>query len=250
MKKILKKAVKRIIGWPEKQVLASPDEFGKNTLMGHFFSNLKSIGFSPSHIVDVGANKGTWSELAAQFFPDAYFTLIEPQENLKKEGSKFLERYNGTWLSMGVGDRDGTLMLTSNERDDSFSFLFTREQAEAMGRDQVEVEVKSLNSIIKDFKLNMPEMVKVDAEGLDLEVLKGASDLFGITEVFLVEATVTNKIFSNSALEVIRFMDQVGYSLYDITDLNRTPQRKMLWLIELAFVKKNGIMDKASGMYE
>ena len=33
----------------------------------------------------------------------------------------------------------------------------------------------------------LPEMVKIDAEGFDLKVLAGASDLLGKTDIFLVE---------------------------------------------------------------
>jgi hypothetical protein len=35
---------------------------------------------------------------------------------------------------------------------------------------------------------------KIDAEGLDLEVLKGASNYFGKTEIFMVEAGVYHRI--------------------------------------------------------
>jgi hypothetical protein len=34
---------------------------------------------------------------------------------------------------------------------------------------------------------------KIDAEGLDLEVLKGASNYFGKTEIFMVEAGVLSQ---------------------------------------------------------
>ena len=38
-------------------------------------------------------------------------------------------------------------------------------------------------------------------------------------------------------------MDKKGYSLFEITDLNRPFQPQVLWLVELAFVKKQGIID-------
>jgi hypothetical protein len=43
---------------------------------------------------------------------------------------------------------------------------------------------------------------KIDAEGLDLEVLKGASNYFGKTEIFMVEAGVLSE-FDNSFLKIL-----------------------------------------------
>src|SRR5262245_29599741 len=35
-------------------------------------------GFRPQTIVDIGANRGSWSEAVARVFPEANFFLIEP----------------------------------------------------------------------------------------------------------------------------------------------------------------------------
>jgi len=43
---------------------------------------------------------------------------------------------------------------------------------------------------------------------------------------------------------VINTMDSYRYKLFDITDLNRPFSNKVLWLVELAFVLKNGTLDK------
>jgi hypothetical protein len=34
-----------------------------------------------------------------------------------------------------------------------------------------------------------------------------------------------------------------GYRLFDISDLNRPFQPRVLWLVELVFIKNNGIID-------
>ncbi|MBC8032648.1 MAG: FkbM family methyltransferase, partial [Chitinophagaceae bacterium] len=80
-------------------------------------------------------------------------------------------------------------------------------------------------------------------EGIDLEVLKGASDYFGKTEIFLVEATVVSKHSKNDVVTVINYMKENGYKLFDITDLNRPFNPKVLWLIEMVFIRENGLLD-------
>jgi|HubBroStandDraft_6_1064221.scaffolds.fasta_scaffold00083_35 hypothetical protein len=58
--------------------VAQPD-YGLSVL----FSTLKRFGFSPRHILDVGANHGNWTRTAITYFPDAEYTLLEPQDHLK-----------------------------------------------------------------------------------------------------------------------------------------------------------------------
>jgi hypothetical protein len=60
----------------------------------------------------------------------------------------------------------------------------------------------------------------------------------------MVEAGVGNKNIDNNVMNVIAFMDGKGYSLFEITEMNRPFKPKMLWLLELVFVKRGGILDK------
>jgi len=90
----------------------------------------------------------------------------------------------------------------------------------------------------------VPDLIKIDAEGLDLEVLRGAKSIFGKTEVILVEASVVNTVFKNDVLAVVAFMRENGYSLFEITDLNRPFEKRVLWLVELLFVRANGPISK------
>lgn len=79
-------------------------------------------------------------------------------------------------------------------------------------------------------------MVKIDAEGFDLKVIRGASNLIGKTDVFLLEAGVLCP-FENSVAKVVSTMENFGYRLVDITELNRSPKYGVLWLTELAFLR-------------
>ena len=85
----------------------------------------------------------------------------------------------------------------------------------------------------------------------DLKVLAGASDLFGKTDIFLVEAAVrTGSAYENSVAAVVSFMAKAGYNLMDITDLNRSPKHGVLWLCELAFLRDGSTLLDAATSYE
>lgn len=215
----------------------------KNLLIDTLFSTLQKLNFEPKHIVDIGANKGTWTREVRKIFPHAVYTLIEPQQNMADSMTDLIsDKEHVNYFAVGAGQKDEVLKFTFHERDDSCSFSYSEDDAEKRGFQQEELPVRSLNSLLREHHLPQPDIIKIDAEGLDLEVIEGASDYWGKTEIFLVEAGVGNKFYKNSILSVMKKMDEIGYELFDITDLNRPFPTKVLWLTELAFVKKNGII--------
>lgn len=216
-----------------------------------FFALLKRFGFAPKHILDVGANRGLWTREAMKFFPEARYTLVEPQDYLKAhiqdlvEGGRKIQ-----WIHAGASDRAGTMALTIAPSDGSSTFMMTEEQARSCGLQQIAVPVKTLNEIAASAGGDgLPDMVKIDAEGLDLRVLGGASKLLGKTDIFLVEAMVCAG-YENSVAEVIKFMAGAGYRLVDITDLNRSPRHGVLWVCELAFLRKDSELFVGASSYE
>jgi len=217
---------------------------GKDFLLKNFYDTLKKFGFDPKHIVDVGANHGTWTRESLHFFPNAYYTLVEPQYWMEESISDILKTNDKVkFHPYGAGETEGSFQFTILGRDDSCSFKYTEEEAKAKGYKQLTLPVITLNKLLAETGLPTPDIIKIDAEGLDIQVLKGASNYFGKTEIFMVEAGVVNKSFDNSFLKLINFMDENGYRLFGITDLNRPYEPKVLWLVELVFVRKGGHID-------
>ena len=225
--------------------------FGESTTLGQFFSMLKSRGFQPKHIIDVGANKGTWTRTAIGVFPDAEYTLIEPQDFLKTHVQDLIDSgHKIRWVNVGAGEAPGKLQFTLGVRDDSSStFALTEKQARSLGLHQVLVEVRTLNEILRTENLQPPDILKIDAEGLDLQVLAGASELLGRTEVILVEALIVGGR-ENTLTNVIQRMNEAGYHILDITDLNRSPKYGVLWLCELAFLKNDSKLLDSVASYD
>ncbi|HEY1193483.1 FkbM family methyltransferase [Flavobacterium sp.] len=216
----------------------------KGYLLFNFYNTLKAFNFHPKHIVDVGANHGTWTREALEHFPEAYFTLLEPQEWLKNSFKDILDvNPKVKFHAVGAGEKKGSFLFTIVDRDDSCSFRYTKEEALEEGFQQLEIPVVTLNELLQENETPIPDIIKIDAEGLDIEVLKGADSFFGKTEIFMIEAGIVNKEFDNSFIKIINFMDENGYRLFEITDLNRPFQLKVLWLVELVFVKKGGFID-------
>jgi FkbM family methyltransferase len=228
----------------------------KNTVrpygLGHFFPLLRRLGFAPRHIVDVGANRGYWTRAAFKCFPNAIYTLVEPQDHLKSYTQDLVAQgCKLNWINAGCGDFCGTLPLIVCYRDDGSTFVDRHDLPTAQ---RITVPMITLNKLVASSGAGLPEMVKIDAEGFDLKVLAGASDLLGKTDIFLVEAVVwgvgADRTYDNSVAEVVSFMAKAGYNLMDITDLNRGPANGVLWLCELAFLRDGSPLLDAPVSYE
>jgi FkbM family methyltransferase len=92
-------------------------------------------------------------------------------------------------------------------RDDGSTFVLTDWSSKSQ---RITVPIITLNQLVASSGAGLPEMVKIDAEGFDLKVLAGASDLLGRTDTFLVEAAVGSGAYDNSVAEVVRFMGKAG----------------------------------------
>tara|TARA_R110001583_G_scaffold71749_3_gene201745 strand:- start:2996 stop:3772 length:777 start_codon:yes stop_codon:yes gene_type:complete len=252
MKKLIKKILIKLltpiltrIGYVKSVNEEKANKFHKNELLENFFTNILIMGFTPKHIIDVGANHGTWTRETLKYFPDAYYTLIEPQKQLQASFQDILDaNKNIAFHPVGAGSKSGSFKFTIVDRDDSCSFRYSEKEAQELGFEQIEIPIVTINELVASTtKIPFPDIVKIDAEGLDIEVLKGADSLFGKTEIFMVEVGIANKKFDNSFLKMINYMDSNNYTLFELTDLNRPFTPQVLWLAELVFIKKNGIID-------
>lgn len=211
---------------------------------GLLFRLLQSSGFSPKQVLDVGANHGNWTREAMRIFPKAEFTLLEPQDALKVHVQDLIQAGRKIrWVNAGASDKTETLPFHLSHRDDSSTFL------SVAGATTVPVKVWALDDLLAEYRLPVPQLVKVDAEGFDLKVLRGARTLLGQTEVFQVEAAVLCP-FENSVAATVQFMHEQGYRLIDITEINRSPKHNVLWLTELAFLHRESSLLAAATSYE
>src|SRR5215813_6945856 len=229
--------------------LVPTDGFRPNWDLDHFFQLLKNFGFAPQHVWDIGANRGDWTRNAVRYFPDSEYTLLEPQNSLKESLQDLFRRgCKIRWINAGAGARGGTFPFYISASDEGSSFLGVPRIAQEALR-QVDVPMRTLDEVLSTFALPVPEMLKIDAEGLDLKVLEGAVELLGKTEIVLVEVSIGQLDFENTPGAVIQAMDRYGYRLIDITDLNRSPAHKVLWLSEFAFLLKSSRLLTGASRY-
>lgn len=239
-----KEILKQVLPNKVIKALRGSGDFDKEALLNNFYLSLRSQGFNANVIYDVGANKGLWTSKCLEFFPYSNYYLFEPQINLANEiKSKYSNNNNIQVFPFGVGNKNEELLFTIADRDDSCSFTIEESKAKELGFKQIKSKIICLDSFISENNLKNPDLLKIDAEGFDLEVLEGAvSTIQNHVEVILIEVGIMNMHIKNDALTVMNKMNDLGFKLFEITDLNR-PFNNTLWLSEFVFIRRKGKLD-------
>jgi FkbM family methyltransferase len=221
--------------------------------MDYLIADLKARGLSCKSIMDIGANRAEWSNMAKNFYPDANFCLIEPQVEMKEIMETFCNASNKSlYFIAGAGKESGKKYLTVYEDLSGSTFLpFETDQLKKEGKQRA-VEMIVVDDIIASGQFDIPELVKLDIQGYELEALKGATKLFGKTEAFILEVSLFSfddcpgmPILS----EVVQFMSERNYEAYDFPGFSRRPLDGSLGQCDICFVKKDSFL-RASNSWQ
>jgi FkbM family methyltransferase len=211
-------------------------------VMESSLAQLHAVGFRPTCILDIGANKSDWSRLARQFFPDAKFILIEPQAEMSPALDEFCREAPGsTWKLAAAGPAAGEMELAVWPDHGQSSLVVQPERNGDFERRRV--PIITIDSLFGEGH-EIPQLAKLDIQGFELEALAGATTLFGQTECFIVETNFFKRVPQiPSFAEVVAYFSDRGYKLYDIAGHLRRPLDNALWQVDLAFVRQAGMFD-------
>ena len=212
-----------------------------------FLEDIRARGFDPKGIIDIGANRGNWTRIALSVFPNARYLMIEPQEEMKELLNQFCgEHETLEYIQAGAGSESGELVQTIWEDLAGSSFLpAVSEELLAAGTQRV-TPIVTIDELLAARQSFVPDLVKLDIQGFELQALLGASSIFGRTQVFILETSLYHFMPGMPlTVDCIRFMSERGYELYDVTEFVRRPLDGALGQIDLAFVVRNGDLRKS-----
>jgi FkbM family methyltransferase len=173
-------------------------------------------------IFDVGANIGTWTTWAARFWPHGTIHAFEPQHQVFQMlcGNCAINNlYNVHAHNVALGNQNTT--ITVNEPDyfiqqdfGRFSLLHDHRVKDS-GRSMM-VQIETLDLIMEKFAVPKIDLIKIDAEGMDIMVLRGALETIKTHAPFIfMEHHDTHESYADQIVELleslryrIRFQDR------------------------------------------
>ena len=195
---------------------------------------------------DIGANIGLYTIFLAYKNPNIKSFCFEPDPLAFECLSSTLSSFKSDQIKLfkkAIGHKDERLKLfKSSKNDGGHSLCLAEDEAhrESFSSSYSEVEVVNLDGFWEREKFALPNVIKIDVEGFELEVLKGMKEILRKSRpVLLVEAN--NQDLSERG-ELWSFFN----SYLDIGIKGRKPgSSEHLSLEELSKVAKKDLADGA-----
>ncbi len=195
--------------------------------------NMAQRGFSPALVLDIGAASGSWARLAAGVWPHARVFGVEPNEANRAA----LERTRAELPSfdywLGLVGPEAKQRVEFRPQDVDTSVL-----SETEGEDTAVAKMLTVDELLEQQRLPAPDFVKLDVQGYELEVLRGASRALEQCQAILLEVSF-RRFWRGApvAHEVIAYLVERGFVWYDVAGILRLAPEDELAQMDLVFVR-------------
>jgi len=181
-----------------------------------YLTALKAQGFEPQVIYDIGACVLHWTNESQRIWPNAETVAFEAMDS-----SEFLYKEQGLKYHIGVlsNETGNTVDFYQNDWHPGGNSYYRENEVvnpEALNyfNDQHKRILKTvtLNAVVNLKQFPLPDLIKMDVQGAELDVLQGASEVLKTTKHVILElqAVEYNK---GAPLKdtVIEYMDSIGF---------------------------------------
>ncbi len=182
-------------------------------------------------VVDVGANRGWFARHLRMLGFEGTILSIEPiPEDFQVivEASAGDPRWQARNLALGAteGQRDFTVLRTAEGETVLSSFLAPTALAAAEDR-RIQVDVRRLDSLLDELSDSLPPdprvFLKVDTQGFDVEVVRGAEGWLDRIAGLQSEISVT-PLYAGMPhyTDALAYYESLGFALMNLLIVNRT----------------------------
>ena len=211
--------------------------------MFDFILNLKNLGYEPDCILDIGAFLGNWTENIRKIYPGSKYYLFEAINY--QELSKYDNDPNITVKNVILNDKIETVdWYEERNSGDSFYKEKTKYFQNTKPITKTTIDLDTLidkDNIIKD---DNNIFVKIDCQGAEIPILKGAKKILNRTDFIILEMPLFGKYNEGvpSFLEHIQFMESINFIPFDVVDKHYINNYNMQ--IDMMFINKNHRFNK------
>jgi len=170
--------------------------------VGETALNMSKIAGPGSNVVAIEANSST-------------FNLLE--ENCRANPALIVNRIN-----VGLSDEEGAMSIKrKTDRNKGADQLMAIDSS--IGHDANQVRVKTIDNLIQENLLSSSiDLIKIDVEGMELQVLKGAKQLLLKSTPTLFFEFSENQFagYNYSGQDIFSFLKQFNYQFVDASNMN------------------------------
>ena len=172
---------------------------------------LKKYGFNPESILDIGAHKGLWTRQVQSIFPESKFLLMDANEYKEIQT---------------CGHEYKILLLNDEEKDvEWYEIMGTGDSIfKEVGPHYRDVLPKIRKSYTLDSQVHGRkfEMIKLDVQGAEIAVLKGATETLKYCNVLVLEMPFCAQYNEKSPTfaDYVSYLNSIGFAPFDVSELH------------------------------
>lgn len=201
------------------------------------FDILKRNNLLISKVLDVGAHSGTFTLSCKEYYPDAYYYMIDGNPLSDEHLRKLDIDYKIVYLSDVV--KDAVVYKTTHNEFNTGDSLF-RENSSYYSDDKIFTENIKTSTLDEIFMNQVTfDFIKIDCQGSEMDIIKGGLDMCKRAQVFLLEVSVWP--YNNNAPmfdEMKEFMSSIGFKhTMIVSDLFHPDDHNLLIQHDVLFSK-------------
>jgi FkbM family methyltransferase len=176
-------------------------------------------------IVDVGANHGDFAEAGATCFPEANILVVEPLPLLHDELRRRCARHGEKWLleKCALGAAEAVVPLHVVADQDAIGSLagFSPEYQRLNPQSkitQISSLVRPLDAIAAEREISLIDLLKIDVEGFEFEVIRGAVRALEFTRALIVEVSLVrcSTDVNNPLVAMLDLLTSHGFQVVNV----------------------------------
>jgi FkbM family methyltransferase len=199
---------------------------------------LASKGWKPSRIFDVGAYQGDFAQSCLKVWHNCEIACFEVLEHRVNQLDQLASRHGSIQvfpMLLGAENRDKVIL---HQAETASSILM---EHIPQNFPVASYPMQTVDHIVqKHFNGHSPDFLKLDVQGYELEVLKGAEQSLSTMQVILAEVNLLD-IHQGVPLlaDITTWLSDLNWVAYDICGLTRRPSDRALWQADMLFVPEN-----------
>lgn len=170
-----------------------------------FYSEIKLeyLGTHALTIFDVGANKGQSIKFFGQVFNNPRIYAFEPSPRTFESLKKFVDQLEGSEISIfqiGIGDKEQIINFYESILSETSTFALPDQDSDYLKRKNqilfqstetaftsIPTHVTTIDTFLNENKVEHIDVLKIDVEGFELEVIRGAQHALRDGKVKIVQ---------------------------------------------------------------
>lgn len=224
---------------------------GQFQIGAHRLRHAKALGLEVRLAVDGGAATGDWARQLKAIYPDTQVLCVEPRDDAQPGLRATASELRGVIIAQTLLlAAEGQVSFHHRNRDQSSILPEAGASGAAPGAEKEApaataggaalTPATTLDALVTRLGLPDPDLIKLDLQGAELMALDGAARCLRSAHAVLLEVTFTPFLEGMPLIaDVVPYMSQRGFRIYDIFGLWQRPLDGALAQGDVLFVRND-----------